>query len=362
VLIRKPDRHAIRHQGGQYQVYFGDLHRHTELSFCRTSIDGSLEEAFRAAKDAGWLDFVMTSDHDHQEKAPDMWAETMQAADRFYVPGFFTTFFGYEWIGAPINRRHRNIVSAERIPPPPQVDIEPSSSEFRDVRKTWASLPRGQAITIPHHTACPMSLLWGEDPGEAWDPVYQPLVEIFQASRASSEYPDCPTLCNAFYTSEQRLSSTSFDVEGGFVSDALQQDKRMGFIASSDHMSTHRSYACLYAKENTREGLMEAMVARRAYAATDRILCEFSIGDALMGGEIKAEDVLDVRIWFAGTGDIKEVALLCDSAPILTWAPSGSEIEIITHLDPSEATGHYYYARVIQHDSNLAWSSPIWVD
>jgi hypothetical protein len=153
----------------------------------------------------------------------------------------------------------------------------------------------------------------------------------------------------------------AFDVEGGFVSDALQQGMRMGFIASSDHMSTHRSYACLYAQENTREGLMEAMLARRAYAATDRILCEFSIGDAIMGGETTIEDTFVVRIWFVGTDTIKEVTLLRDSVPYHTWTPSSTEVEIITQLNPNEARGHYYYARMIQHDSNMAWASPIWV-
>ena len=129
-----------------------------------------------------------------------------------------------------------------------------------------------------------MKLIWGKGPGEASDPIMEPLVEIFQASRVSSEYPGCPTLCNAFY---QTGEASTFNVEGGYVSDALAQGIKMGFIASSDHMSTHRSYACAYAMENTREALMEAFIARRIYAASDRILCEFYMGDAFMGEELQ---------------------------------------------------------------------------
>ena len=136
----------------------------------------------------------------------------------------------------------------------------------------------------------------------------------------------------------------------------------MGFIASSDHGSTHRSYACLYAKENTREGLMEAMLARRTYAATDRIICEFFIGDAMMGEEIKSQGPLNVLIRFLGTNGIKEVTLLRDSIPFRIWSPSGKETEITMTLYDHEACKHYFYVRMIQYDSNLAWSSPIWID
>jgi len=350
-----PPRHSIQHQGEVLNLCFGDVHRHTEFSFCRTSVDGSLEEALRQTRDAAAMDFAMTADHDHQEQSPDMWAEVMAAADRFNVPGHFTTFFGYEWIGGRDNRRHRNVLSTVRVPPPP---FDYGDSGHRDVRNLWAGLPPGKAITIPHHTACPMSLLWLKDPGEAADPAMEPLVEIFQASRASSEYPGCPTLCNSFFWTGQ---VRSFSVEGGFVSDALRQGIRMGFIASSDHMSAHRSYACVYARENTRGSLLDAMLKRHTYAASDRIICEFSIGDALMGEELAAAPRLDVRIRFAGTRPIREIALLRDSEPFRTWRPKGIDAEIITSLHEGESRGHCFYARMIQAGTNLAWSSPIWI-
>ena len=351
----KPERHHVEHAGKRYGLYFGDVHRHTELSFCRTCIDGSPEEAYRQTRDAAAMDFAMTADHDHQEQAPDMWAVTMQNADRFHSPGHFTTFFGYEWIGGEDNRRHRNVVSCTRPPVPP---FDYGEDGHRDVRNLWATLQAGRAITIPHHTACPMSLIWQEDPGEAADPECEPLVEIFQASRASSEYPGCPTLCSSFY---RRGKHEAFSMEGGFVSDALARGIRMGFIASSDHMSTHRSYACVYAEANTREALMEAMRARRTYAATDRIVCEFSVGGVLMGGEVEADGEIPVRIRFVGTGPIREITLLRDSRPWRTWEPAGSETEIELSISEEEAAGHYFYARMIQQDSNMAWSSPVWV-
>ncbi len=354
----RPRRHTVEHGGAQYGLYFGDVHRHTEFSYCRTSIDGSLEEAFRYARDAAEMDFCMTADHDHQEQAPDLWNEVMRAADRFHAPGHFVPFFGYEWIGGNDNRRHRNIVSADRIGPPPFDDEDGQ----RDIRATWATLPRGRAITLAHHTACSMSLLWKQDPGEAVDPGIEPVVEIFQASRGSSEHPGCPTLQNHFATSGQHANQ--FHVDGGWVSDALKLGIRMGFVASSDHMSTHASYACVYATACTREALIEALLARRCYAASDRILCTFRAGGAFMGEAVPCPDgEVPFALHFAGAGPLREITLLRDSEPYRTWTGDGASARTIELSLPADACrGHWFYARCIQEDSHLAWSSPIWLD
>jgi hypothetical protein len=231
----------------------------------------------------------------------------------------------------------------------------------RDVKKLWATLPRGQAFTLAHHSGCNMSLCWGLDSGEAADPELEPLVEIFQSSRGSSEYLGAPTQCNHFYTSGQY--ERQFGVQEGMVDVALGQGLRLGFVASSDHMSTHGSYACVYASDCTREALMEALLARRCYAASDRILCEFRLSEGFMGEEIKAgTEPLTAHIRFAGTGPLREVALMRDSQPYRTWQPAGAEFEAAIDLPADECRGHYFYARAQQEDSNLAWASPIWVD
>ena len=45
--------------------------------------------------------------------------------------------------------------------------------------------------------------------------------------------------------------------------------------ASSDHVSTHVSYALILAEDFTRQGLLDAMRKRHAYAATDNIIVDF---------------------------------------------------------------------------------------
>ena len=41
--------------GVNYELYMGDLHRHTDLSLCRVYYDGTLEDAYRYAIEAGEL-------------------------------------------------------------------------------------------------------------------------------------------------------------------------------------------------------------------------------------------------------------------------------------------------------------------
>jgi hypothetical protein len=253
-------------------------------------------------------------------------------------------------------------VSAERIPPPSfDYEIEAGGSQHRDVRHLWESLPQGKALTIPHHTACGMSLLWGVDPGEGADYTYEPLVEIFQASRGSSEHIGAPTLLNHF--SRSGKYRREFYVEGGTVRTALQQGLRFGFIASSDHLSTHQSYVCVYARENTRQALLDAMAARHTYAATDCIVCEFRLGDAFMGEEFShTSGNLSLFVRLRGTGQIGEVVLVRDSEPYRVWHPESASCEIREQIPAEEALDHYFYIRMQQVDTNLCWSSPIWVD
>ena len=50
---------------------------------------------------------------------------------------------------------------------------------------------------------------------------------------------------------------------GDFV--ALDKGYRLGFEASSDHISTHISYCNVYVKDLTREGILEALKSRHIY-------------------------------------------------------------------------------------------------
>ncbi len=63
-----PERPRAQHHvwtagGERYTLCWGDFHRHTSLSSCRTPDDGCIVEQYRYAIDAAGLDYLAPSDH-----------------------------------------------------------------------------------------------------------------------------------------------------------------------------------------------------------------------------------------------------------------------------------------------------------
>jgi len=118
-----PPRAASEHHtwtigGKSYRLCWGDLHRHTDISNCRTGYDGCIVEAYRYAYDMANLDFLGTSDHTDVGKKydPYEWWHTQRQVDVFHAPGHFASMYAYEreqrfpW-------GHRNVVFAQRDGP-----------------------------------------------------------------------------------------------------------------------------------------------------------------------------------------------------------------------------------------------------
>ena len=151
----------------------------------------------------------------------------------------------------------------------------------------------------------------------------------------------------------------------GFVSKALEKGYRLGFQASSDHISTHVSYACVLAEEFSRRRLVDAMRRRHTYAATDNIVLDVRLGAlGIMGDEVRtAEPRLDVVV--LGTGPLDRVEVLRNGEVVHTERPEKEGAESrFRWQDPAPPRGEkasYYYVRVVQKDGQMAWGSPIWV-
>ena len=148
----------------------------------------------------------------------------------------------------------------------------------------------------------------------------------------------------------------------GMVSSAWGKGHRLGVIASSDHLSTHMSYAMVYAETATREGVADAIRLRHTYAATDNIIVDFRIGEAFMGDEIGTGGAVPaIRARVLGTDTVREVALIRNNEVIYTVSPGTRETEFeYTDREPV-ATENFYYVRAVQSNDEIAWSSPIWV-
>ncbi len=384
------DRHSFTHNGVTYHLYWGDYHRHTDVSNCITGNDGCVVEQFRYAWDMGKLDTLGTSDHTDIAKiyTPYEWWLNQKLVDVFYSPGFFMSMYAYEreqkW---PYG--HRNVIFAQRGGPivyiqrenymkSPWQKIFPLKEDGEKEilpEELWDVLNRyGKPVTdISHTGATGMGTDWNIF--KRIDYRVENLIEIYQGARVSYEGTGAPQPTVGMRVGEEYNHSSdvigkpvvgqpirSFTVKNnGVYQNALQLGHKLGVWADSDHISTHTSYGGVYVKEFTREGIIEGLNARRTIAATDKIFVEFSCNDSLMGTEIESSANPMIKFSVDGTAAIKRITLVRNEKDFQMWEP-GAKSFAHTFVDESPKPGEdRYYLRVEQVDGNMAWSSPVWV-
>jgi hypothetical protein len=346
VTAKQAPAPPARHTFNGYSLVWGDLHRHTDISEDGGIPDGSLIDTMRYSLDAAGLDFIGVTDHTrYLPRRYNLW-RIQQTTDLFYKPGAFSPLHAYErsqyspW-------GHRNVVHLTRdyTPVPAGYDIGDAGL---DPNGLFAALRGKNAIAIPHTSA------WGNKQ-VSWDyhdPDIQRLVEIYQGLRSTYEYNGAPDPANRVVYEKDSPN---------FVWNALERNLKLGFIASSDHTSTHMSYAAVYAKAVDRASIFDALRARRTYAATDKIVLDFAIGDAIMGQETSVSGKPELRVMVEGTGPIAQVDVV-KSGKFVYGAKPGTAKTRFTFRDENYAGEEcFYYVRVIQQDKMMAWASPIWV-
>lgn len=379
------DRHHWKFAGEDYKLYWGDVHRHTDVSNCRTGFDGCIVEHFRYAYDMGKLDFLGTSDHTDIGKPydPYEWWHNQRLADVFHTPGEFNSLYVYEreqkWPWG-----HRNVVFAERGGPivyinralyresqwQKQWPVKAGIDEEISPEELWDVLSRsGKKVAVISHTgATGMGTDWSKY-GRI-DHAFENVVEIYQGARLSYEgidVPQPPMVIGRMPLSPETPPPTERDkadfgqYAAGVYQNALAQGHNLGVFASSDHLSEHVSYGGVYVKEFTREGILEGLRARRTLAATDKIYLEFSCGGEPLGSifETSAKPRLTVRV--DGTAPIARVTIVRNEEDYKVFNLREYEFETAWTDEEPLAGENRYYVRVEQWDGNMAWASPVWV-
>jgi hypothetical protein len=133
----------------------------------------------------------------------------------------------------------------------------------------------------------------------------------------------------------------------GFWWDALVKGLKLGVEASSDHISTHASYAMIYTPDAGRSEIVESMRQRHAYAATDNIVVDFEAAEQggprhLMGDEFgsRGRPLLHVKVM--GTAPITSVELIRDNEFVYTQRSGRADADF-TYTDQSPPAGENWY-------------------
>ena len=334
------------------QLYWGDLHDHTDISVCNRRFNPPGKDLFANLRDIEKLDFAALTDHGYNFDRP-QWRLNGEQTRYSNDPGKFITFLGEEWTSSRDLHAggygHRNLIF-----------LDPFFGRFFDAydgditpRAVWDQLEGTDFIAIPHQLAD-----WeGEgngNPPTDWDftdEKLQPVAEIYQV-RGSYECLGCP-----------RQAPNGQPVRGNYLQDAWAKGIVIGVIASPDHDGGYGK-AGVWAESLDRRSIFDAIRARHTFGTTgSKIGLEFSSGSALMGDRVpRPEGPLSFSVNVTALQLISEIDILRNNEVVFSAYPGQIESSFTwTDKNPFPRTGPlWYYLRVKTSNNELAWSSPIW--
>lgn len=364
------ERSQASYQGETYTLLLGNLHEHSENSSCwPAGTDGTLHDDYRYGLFSEGYDFAGITDHGYTMTEV-YWRKSLRTADFYNDPRHFVALPSLEWTLSnnetfEINHGvgHRNIFFSDAgearkfIRNSDEVYCR-DSPETNDSVKLWDFIHRTKTdcVAIPHHPADESHPCdW-----EVHDQTIEPIVEIFQC-RGNAEYRGAPRMINV---SRHKPSAN----DKGFIDYALREKKhRLGFVASGDHNGMGVGLACLWVREVSRKGILEALRARRCFATTgDKIVVDFRLNDIWSGGETTTQGPPRMTFNIEAVDEICSIDILRNSRVIHTIRPESGVTKVSGEWADSgygeEPEVLYYYLRATQKNNHIAWSSPVWVD
>ncbi len=339
----------------EYQPFIGEMHGHTAMSDGMRSLTPELY--FERLKSLPGLDFAALSDHDHGGVATaelwdeGKWERIQKAVQSYYEPGKFTTLLAYERDSYPY---YNNMIIYYRNDSGKMIrgvrDGEITAAELAEL------LASNEHLVIPHDTHYLSS---GCDFTRISMDLITPMMEIISDDSGCAEYFNHPLFCDSC-------------CEGGTWHDALKRGAKIGIVAGSDahdgsggdrfNADGNRvALTGVWAKENTREAIFDALKARRTYAFTGgRMQLDFRINGHYMGEEFTLNKEEERSIYYKFTCD-SEIEKLFVVKNCRDWVILTKPEQLFFDYQPENPVD-FYYIRVITKDGRWCWSSPIWIN
>jgi len=338
------------------KVFFGEMHGHTVLS------DGHVEPDTYFTNLQERVDFCAITDHDHGGMWRDnlysyKWDKMREYVARYYRPGEFTTILAYERDSYPW---YDNMAVYFKDPQSEILECVVKGETNAEELENW--LKRDDLFIGPHDTD---SLTCSTDF------IRRPLslmphgFEIISRGDCA-EYFDHP------------LNVTTC-VRGGSLQDALAAGAHPAVYAGSDNHDGNnakdlpeRGFPMRYpgmtgvwAKENTQEGIFEALKSRHSYAfmGPERVIIDFRVNDQRMGSIIEeSADAPSRTIYFSVESKVPVAKVTVVKNNQDYFITRRDRINCCKFTDYERLLPEdWYYLRVELADGRMAWTSPCWV-
>lgn len=342
----------------EYNIYFGEMHGHTNLSDGFPNIDEYFENIINNTN----LDFAAVTDHDHggvgkAELWDGKWDIIKQAVKKYYVPGKFTTILGYERDSYPWYNNMAVYYNNH--------DAEMFHTEMPGEINAEAILElnaREDMFWGPHDTD---SITAGSDLSIIDLPLLPPLIELYSRG-------DCVEYFGNPYNIMEKDDGSQ--CEGGYWQDALKRGAKMGCYAGSDdhckkngliledidNINKFPGITGVLAKENTLDAIFEAIKSRRCYATMGgNIWIDFRIDGHYMGEEYDSNEERSIYYNVKADAEIKQITIVKNCRDYIRIRKQKQQL-VFDYKIENEVD--YYYLRVELVDGRAAWTSPIWIN
>jgi hypothetical protein len=278
-----------------FNLYWGD----TQAQTASTVGTGTVEEYYAYARDVAGIDFCTHQANDfmvHQA----VWDEVVEGTYKFHEPNRFVSILGWEWSGTAAAGGDRNVLfSGDQAPiyrsnswHLPQGDPEnerPTAADLHQSIREYLARSNDRVVLIPHVGGRRVDI-------DSVDTSLEPVFEICS--------------CHGIFE--------------WWLREALEKGLRIGVLgASDDHtcrpglaypstpeMAIRGGLGAVYARDLTRNGILEALSARRCYGTSgERISVWVDADGHPLGSEFTAIKPPTIHVEVNGTAPLDEICL-----------------------------------------------------
>jgi len=323
---------------GGYNVYYGHLHNHSNVS----DGTGTPDAAYNYARNTGKLDFFSLADHSNSITETE-WASMKTAADKYNSEGVFTALCGFEWTENVLG--HVAVINSENY-----ITTASPTNTFAGLCN-W--LNNNECVAFFNHPGRNNST------GKEFDHFASIATDKIVGMELWNKTDRFPVY---YYTDGYYPN----DGNKSWYDEAIERGWKIGASGSEENHSgtwgtASNSKLAVLAPANNRVEIYNALKARRFFTTYDKNMgLSFKIGGNEMGSVISGASLgFNIQAADADNELFAEVQLLKNGVVIQSWAPYTTQVNIAGEMTFSD--GEYYYIRVKQADGDEAISSSIWV-
>lgn len=340
-----------------YNIYFGQLHSHTNFS----DGAGSVEEAFQYALNVDNLDFLAVTDHSNSldnastskitenvdTDASQEWTLGHTLAKQ-YSTDDFTCIYGYEmtWSNG---LGHMNTFNTEGFQSRTQTEYSTYSTALQNYYAALNTAP--DSISMFNH---PGTTFGDFSDFSYYTEANDALITMVEVGNGEG------VIGSSGYFPSYEYYTRALD-KGWHVSPTNNQDNHKGKWGDAN---TARSV--VLADSNTEENIYDAMRNNRMYATEDNNLSiYYTLDNYIMGTVLDKDqvgDTVSIKIDLSDkdvTDTIGKVEVIVNGGLSIASETVNTNEKVVTFEVPSNYS--YYYIKVTEGDGDIAVTSPVWV-